>query len=73
MPGLDDDYLRKMFNNCHYNVWCKYCIAYTLTSDCSIHENTVEFLVKEFGKKISLIGAYAKKLQKAIMSITIPI
>ena len=19
MPGLDDDHLRKMFNNCHYN------------------------------------------------------
>lgn len=55
-----------MFNNCHYNAWYKYCIAHTLTSDYSIHEDTAKSLVKEFGKKIFLVGVYVKKLRKSI-------
>ena len=72
MPGLDDEHLHKKFNDCHYNAWCRYSIAHTLTSDGSLGEETINTLVKEFGKGLPVIGAQACKLRKA-MTVVIPI
>lgn len=58
--------LYKMFNNCHYNAWCKYYITPILISDYFINNDIIEYLIKKFGKRIPLIGVYAKKLQKTI-------
>ena len=70
MPGLDNEHLYKKFNNCHYNAWYRYCIAHILTSDGSLREETVDTLVKEFGKGLPVIRAQARKLQKAMIVVT---
>ena len=70
MLNLDNEYLHKKFNDCHYNAWCKYCIAHTLTSDGFLGEETIDTLVKEFGKRLPVIGAQARKLWKAMTVIT---
>lgn len=69
MPSLNDEYLRKIFNNYYYNAWYNYCIVHILISNYSIYKDIVESLVKEFRNGILLVRAHVRKLQKAI-SIT---